>query len=926
MDHPLIAHVTGRFMALRDVRLERLRSRLPERRCEVIDLLPLLFHLNHPNLPAFIGDDVPAGLPGYSPDRTAQDAARKHLHGQALGSAAKHHYVLRGLYLMGSSGTLGQDRDSDFDVWLIHDDELDEAGHARLQDKAHAVEAWAKSHDVEVHVFLIRASGFREGEKDALSNESSGQTQHFLLLEEFYRTGILLAGRPPLWWLVPPQRELVYQDHLQFLSRQLGVHLEEWIDFGPLGDVPADEFFSSAHWQLHKGIDAPYKSILKLLLIEAYTSQYPQINWLAEQLKAVVYSERPLDPDQLDPYRLLLDRLTAFLAARGELDRLELARRSLYIKSGVRLSSAAASKDWRAQPLRALTRQWGWEQRHWELLDARPDWKLERVTEERDALVAELTRSYHLLTRFARSRGSDMNRNGRELSLLGRRLYAALERRPGKVDLINPGISQDLSEEQLWICRHASGMAGGHWRLYREPPGVPGTEAAPLKAAGSLLEVLAWLYANGMAGNNSRIQVLPRPLDHGVPEHQRILDVLDKRLGRPMPPPVPISAFASSPHVLYSLAFINVAPLPELQLQVPIGVERITRQTVDGIDHLLVTSWGEMLVDSRDDGLPGVLDVLCQHLNMDRRCDGNATPLYAHSFSSGAADAVAARITELSVAVANCFNELGERARYAFALHGRHYLIEHGKQGLDWQEVGDREDLLQLLQEPQTEFRPVRLNPRRFNDTPLVRLYEENLEGVVQVFYRLGIDGVEMYCLDDYGALFHEHYRDITEPVFLAQQQRLFDSLAGRRLLAAAHPGELLAGGARFYRIGLSPGGWTVHEMMPPRTPPEQSLELLLVTSRNGLADDDFTLVVDNREFGALRYGARLYSEVARYVMARRKEGQHYPVRITGLLPAGLEEGADWTVNEMLRTKRRIERRLTGTLRELGYPPPDLGH
>ena len=923
MDQLQIAHVTQRFRALRDIRLGRLRDMLPPRRREVLDLLPLLFHLNHPHLPAFIGDDVPAGLPGYVPERDTQLAARKHLRDQSLSNAAHHSFVLRGMYLMGSSGTLGQDRDSDFDVWLIHDENLSVEALARLQAKSRAVEAWASAQGAEVHIFLMHAAGFRGGQKDALSNDSSGQTQHILLLEEFYRTAVLLAGRPPLWWLIPPGQDADYAAQLHYLQDRQGLHLEDWIDFGALGEIPADEFFSSAHWQLHKGIDAPYKSILKLMLTESYAAQYPQVRWLSEQLKQVVYGEQELDPDRLDPYRMILDRLSEHLTARGEPDRLELARRSLYVKTGIKLTSGQAHPDWRAEQLRRLSEQWGWDERHWQLLDSRRHWKLERVMDERDALVAELTRSYRLLTEFARAKGSNMSRNGRELSLLGRRLYAALERRPGKVELINPGISQDLAEEQLWICRHASGAHSGHWRLYRQPPGVLGTEATPLKTAGSLVEMLAWLYINGLAGTGSHIQLLPRPVESASPEHLRILQVLERRLTDAADQHVPISAFADTAQALHSLAFVNVAPLPMLELQVPIGIAPTTRAAIDSIDHLVITSWGEILVRSRDDGLHGLLDVLCQHLNMTRFGQARGTPLFAHAFSSGEADAVARRITELGEAISDTFSELGEQARCIFELQGSYYLIEQGEQGPRWIEVGDREDLMQLLQEPQTRFRPVRLDPRKLSDSPLVRLYAENLEGVVQVFFRAQVDGIEMFCLDDCGALFHQHYPNISEPVFLSQQRRLFDSLANRRLLASTDlASDMLAGDARFYRLAINPEGWTTLAVEPPKDAPAQPLELLLVTSGDGLGDNHFTLVVDRHEFDALGLGGRLYQEVAAHILARRKPGQDYPIRVTGVLPAGLEDGSGWSVNEMLRAKRRIERRLTQAMHELSRQRP----
>lgn len=921
-DQPRMAHVTRRFEALRDIRLKRLRDMLPPRRREVLDLLPLLFHLNHPLLPAYIGNDAPSGLPGYIPARDTQHAARKYLHAQAPSNAAHHSFVLRGLYLMGSSGTLGQDRDSDFDIWLIYDDNLRPEALARLEAKIRAVEAWASTQGAEVHIFPMHAAGFRSGQKDALSNESSGQMQHVLLLEEFYRTAVLLAGRPPLWWLISPDQDADYATQVRFLQERQGLHLDEWIDLGPLNDIAADEFFSSAHWQLHKGIDTPYKSILKLMLTEAYAAQYPQVYWLSDQLKRVVFSEQDLDPNQLDPYRMIMDRLSVHLTERNEPDRLELARRSLYVKTGIKLTGTQLPFDWRTDQLRALCNQWGWDERHWKLLDSRQQWKLERVTEERDALVAELTRSYRLLTDFARAKGSNMSRNGRELSLLGRRLYSALERRPGKVDRINPGISRDLVEEQLWISRHASGLHGGHWRLYRQPPGVLGAEITPLKTAGSLVEMLCWLHVNGLAGTGSHIQLLPRPVETTRPEHQRILQVLEKRLQDTDDQHVPINAFADTPQARHSLAFINVALPPSLDLPVPFGMTPISRSPIINVDHLILTSWGETLVRSRDDGLHGLLDVLCQHLNMTYKNTAQRVPLFAHCFSSGDADAIARRITALSESIHDCLCELGPSSRYFFELQGSHYLIELGEQGPRWIEVGDREDLMQWLQEPQTEFRPIRLDPQKISDTPLVRLYADNQEGVVQVFYRTLVDGVEMFCLDDCGALFHQHYPNINEPIFLSQQRRLFDSLANRRLLTStALASDMLAGDAQFYRLAVNPEGWTTLPVTPPQDAAAQALELLLVTSLAGLSENQFTLVVDHHEFDAMRLGKHLYQAVATHILKQRKPGQDYPIRITGVMPAGLEEGTGWTVNEMLRAKRRIERRLTQAMHESARQP-----
>ncbi|MGK9568496.1 class I adenylate cyclase, partial [Salmonella enterica subsp. enterica] len=89
----------------------------------------------------------------------------------------------------------------------------------------------------------------------------------------------------------------------------------------------------------------------------------------------------------------------------------------------------------------------GWDQRQLALLDSRSQWKVRQVASERRALVNELNYSYRFLTQFARTEQTVSLINKRDLNVLGRRLYAAFERKAGKVEFINPGIAPDLAED-----------------------------------------------------------------------------------------------------------------------------------------------------------------------------------------------------------------------------------------------------------------------------------------------------------------------------------------------------------------------------------------------------------------------------------------------------------------------------------------------
>ncbi|WVM90049.1 class I adenylate cyclase [Halopseudomonas pachastrellae] len=108
--------------------------------------------------------------------------------------------------------------------------------------------------------------------------------------------------------------------------------------------------------------------------------------------------------------------------------------------------------------------------------------------------VNELTHSYRLLSQFGRSQGVINAVSARDLSLLGRRLYAAFERKAGKIEFINPGISPDLSEDLLTLAWSAGTDDNPpSWSLYRE--GLSAIELSghpPLKRSLNLLELLAW--------------------------------------------------------------------------------------------------------------------------------------------------------------------------------------------------------------------------------------------------------------------------------------------------------------------------------------------------------------------------------------------------------------------------------------------------
>ena len=388
----VLQQLRGRFLSVNQGRLARAMEGLAPRQQALLNLLALLFHINHPLLPGYVSACTPAGVSGYEPDATTL-AAAGHLirdFSCSMGNSCPLQPI-HGLFLMGSLGTLAQTDQSDMDVWICLAPDLSDAAVSALRKKCRRLEAWATSQGCEAHFFLIDAQ---------LRNDEGDEPRQRLLLDEFYRTAIWLAGRTPLWWWVPVHEEARYAEFAGGLLDVRAVGRNETIDLGHLAHIAPGEFLGAGLWQLFKGIESPYKSLLKLLLIEVYASEHPQVNCLSLDFKQSVYANQ-LDLDELDPYVVVYRRIERYLKGRAELQRLELVRRSLYLKVGHKLSNGDTGMQWQRRLLKRLTREWGWDEQHLAMLDNRSQWQAQQISHERRALARELSVSYRSLRQFA---------------------------------------------------------------------------------------------------------------------------------------------------------------------------------------------------------------------------------------------------------------------------------------------------------------------------------------------------------------------------------------------------------------------------------------------------------------------------------------------------------------------------------------------
>lgn len=546
-----------RLDAINQLRVERALAAMGPAFRQVYSLLPTLLHYHHPLMPGYVDDDVPYGVSFFTPDEKS-DAYLHDLEyrsGSPVMSPPHGEMPVMGIYSMGSTSSVGQNAISDLDIWVCHQSWLDNHERHRLQKKCAALKKWCVSMGVDVSFFLIDENRFRHNESGNLGAEDCGSTQHILLLDEFYRTAVRMAGKRILWNVVPCEEEARYDDYVMSLYTRGTLSPNEWLDLGGLGTLSAEEYFGASLWQLYKSIDSPYKAVLKTLLLEAYSWEYPHTQLLAMDMKQCLHKGDTVSWG-LDAYCMMLQRVTRYLTSICDPARLDLVRRCFYLKVCEKLSVAETGKNsWRRGVLSQMVASWGWDESYLSLLDSRADWKIERVREAHNELLDAMMQSYRNLIRFARRNNLSVSASPQDIGILTRKLYVAFEALPGKVTLMNPQISPDLSEPHLTVIYVPDGRVNrAGWYLYNQAPEMPDIIShQPLEYSPYLIKLVAWAWFNGLLTDKTQLHTKGTDVCDSVRLQALVADISQHF---PLRLPAPTAKALYSPCEIRHLAII----------------------------------------------------------------------------------------------------------------------------------------------------------------------------------------------------------------------------------------------------------------------------------------------------------------------------------------------------------------------------------
>jgi adenylate cyclase class 1 len=896
-DRSSIERWQNSFLSLNAQRLQAARKQLSSRQQIVLDVLPLLLHANSSRLPGYLAPDTPCGIAGFTPDRDHHTALHQVARGAQLPREPGQRNIL-GVYLMGSLGSIAQSRSSDLDVWVCHDELLTDFQLEALQEKCRRIEHWANTQGTEVHFFLMNLKDFRTGQSRSADGEDCGSSQHLLLLDEFYRSGLWIAGKKPRWWIIPEDSEAVAESCWQELVNNHSVDINDWLDVGSLGTIPAGEFVGAGLWQLNKGLDNPYKSLLKLLLTCEYASQYPHIRPLAWDLKKQVHSGEAT-PENTDAYLLMLARIEKQLDSTDS-EQLDLIRRSFYFKTGIKLTQLAGSQrdQWRTKALENQITTWGWSHTLLAELDNREQWLAIDVLKERNALVTQMLNSYRTLITFSEQHANDVHISQEDMTVLGNRLYAAFKSEPGKTIDINPGIRTNMTEEKITLNLTDDGwqLIPGNWR--------PGDTRGVLHQSSSLVEILLFAHRNGLLTSESHIALYPT---HN-PVTQYELRALVQDILQIAPPNKKSCDFTVDKHATSWHLFINSGVNPQQALSRR-GMQKISNRDdalgfsssrenlVQTIELVTVSNWGEWQVDHFV-GETAIHQAILKILNYRSNALSNHWPDWqVHCHCQVRAVAIKSRVEQLTRDLILHMSQ-PKPSPYLLQTGESFHLLEYRRGEVVSHGADNHTELVKMLARPRRRFRRWQLDRHALPVSPLRLILEQSQGEQWQLWYWRQKQKIFVYVMDDCGSLYYQQLPDRDIRATLVPILRLINTLNRRWALERQQePWPFI-----LTELKMDPESYAFSEekrRMPDEAEQTSSLE---VTA--SITDDSaIVMTVQNQTLSQQEFGSGVFAKARNAILAIRSNNANQPIWLNDIALYSNQH-----LTKHLQYRRKLER------------------
>ncbi len=554
-------------------------------------LIPFLLHENI-SLPGIekVDDQTPCGICDFIPGIEAQEVLSNYINSKEVVARQCLNHSIEGLFTIGSIGSLAQTADSDIDYWVCINEELFSVLDIQLfKKKLKTLEKMAMDQfNTKVTFFIVDIFKAKNNNFGDSTVESSGSAQSRLLKEEFYRTMIYVAGKIPLWSVLPTAISVNYY-HSILKSVSAFPNLTRYIDLGDIHAISTSEYFGASLWQMFKWLKSPFKSVLKMALLEKFIYEYGKEPLLCNKYKDEwMNSGAHLKLAQNDSYYILLKHLLKYFETVEDKHSHKLLLTCFFLKLGISKDSQIDDTVFglRKILLEKCMHKWGWSKDDVFKIGNFKNWDYSSIVTLSDTIKRYMIQKYKIINKRFDGQFNDQSRiSPEDQTVLGRKVFIEFSKQPGRIGKVLLISKSDRYYQRLHLKYIKESHEIGMWELFNKKKKEKNFRQEFLIKANTIEEIGVWLINNHLYDENNMINLVPNPTYVTFDDIRKLYKAMYDFFGPALKNGVRFDQLLIPSRVVSLFATIN--------FYAPAQQRQVTDYTI-----IYLNSWGEMFCKS----------------------------------------------------------------------------------------------------------------------------------------------------------------------------------------------------------------------------------------------------------------------------------------------------------------------------------------
>ncbi|RDH84898.1 MAG: hypothetical protein DIZ80_05380 [endosymbiont of Galathealinum brachiosum] len=858
-----------------------------------IQLIPLFLQLNNKLLPGYADPDAPAGVFSYKPDKNSIVDAK------LLNN--KFRYQQEGVinnYAIESVCFHQKLIDKKNSCWIFYRSSLNIKQLTLLKEKINKLSQWFSARGECIDFNCLSVDDFVSNKIENINDENKS-----LYLDRFYSEMILLAGKYPVWWLVPPEKEKEYTAFVEHIKQARFVDVEEFIDLGGVAELARSDVIKKAIDLVQKIKQSPETCLAELLIIDQKNTSWPVLDGISHRLKYFIYTGKV----ERNPVDIMAKMMHEAMSHYPETE---------HILSPVRLFSRLRNMP---------------GQLNHKLVDAflADDYVYESASTGLENIISYLNFfkaiSHEVRQIFSNivkqyNAENSVSEQDKILASVASNMMAFLSDGDDSVPLYNNKNTTDIILDRIHLKQEIT-QGSGRWSLVLE---VSEGNEKTIGGFNSLLGLLAWCWLNRVVNHSTQVSIESPGQQVKQIEAYYVLEVLIQQLKPDLISNIPAVAFENPVRPLQSLLFVNFMALNKNEnIRVtatddPLSFGNLSENLVTHCEQLIINSWGDVYTKQYS-GNTGILNCLCEwthHAPLDELSKPQKLSVFGHG--AGDSTYMAQRVEQVYDEMQSFFyNTRNEMGRFILRMGSEYHVVKVEDSLLKPVRIGKKKALMGYLEAASSSFHDTALERLAYTDYPLREIYQNNKPHVLQVFFQLINRAFYTWVVDENGSLWADVSTIYNRESYITHWLYFFRNISNRLKKINYQERELPGleinqisinqlGGIEFYAIGADAVSGSKNYID-------------IQVSINGHVDgDQLSLVCDGRRFTYGDFKQNALIECVQYMSARMTGEGRLPVYVTDIdVPLrifNVIERDDIQISHILKFKRNFEHKINKLL------------